>query len=79
MSGLTLGHILLAAALLEALTAAFLLMAASKNRANGPGTPGYARARDSRRIGLWLLAGAAVMAIVALTPIGNIALGGGGA
>ncbi|HEU0100607.1 MAG TPA: hypothetical protein VFQ67_17745 [Allosphingosinicella sp.] len=75
-SPLTLGHILLAAAVLEALAGAVLLLSAARNSAGGPGTPAYARARDRRRAGLLLLASAAAFAIIGLlTPIAGLEIG----
>ncbi|HEY0012460.1 MAG TPA: hypothetical protein VGB79_06355 [Allosphingosinicella sp.] len=75
---LTLAHILLAAALLEALTGGALLVSAANKRAGGPGTPDYARGRDLRRVALMLFVSAAAFALMALaTPIGTVLIGGG--
>ncbi|HEX8193776.1 MAG TPA: hypothetical protein VF552_12840 [Allosphingosinicella sp.] len=75
-SPLTLGHILLAAALLEALTGAILLVAAANKRAAGPGTPDYARGRDTRRVALMLFVSAAAFVLMALaTPLGGLEIG----
>jgi hypothetical protein len=74
-SPLTLGHILLAAALLEALTGAIFLMSAARLGSAGRGTPSYARGRDRRRAGILLMVSAIVFAALALlTPLAETAI-----
>ncbi|MBV8687546.1 MAG: hypothetical protein JOZ90_16140 [Alphaproteobacteria bacterium] len=74
---ITWGHLLVGLALLAGLYAAWQLVTLARYRGagHGRGTPGYARARDARRYGLWSIAAAALLAALGcLTPLCTAAL-----
>ena len=73
---ITLGHLLI---LLAALAILYALWQASifvKHQGAGPGTPQYARRRDGKRYAVWaLLAALLLLALGALTPLADAAIG----
>jgi hypothetical protein len=74
---MTLGHVLLVLAALVALYGLWQLSIWARHRSYGRGTPQYAMARDGRRYALVSLAFALLFAGLCLTPLCNVALGGG--
>jgi hypothetical protein len=76
MSALTLGHVLLAGALLAALHGLWQLSVWLRSREHGRGTPQYAHGRDGKRYAIWSFALALILAALCLTPLCNVALGG---
>ena len=69
-------HLLVAAAILALLWAAWQASIWLRNSGSVRGTPQYARARDGRRFAVWSLALALLLlAIGCLTPLGRIAIG----
>ena len=76
---LTLGHVLLLVAALDLAVALAFFAGASRHAGHGRGTPGYARARTARRSAVYAFASALAFALLALTPLGDIMLVGGGA
>ncbi|HST37578.1 MAG TPA: hypothetical protein VLK25_13245 [Allosphingosinicella sp.] len=77
MSRLTLGHVLLALALLAVLHGLWRLSAWLRSRDYGRGTPQYAHGRDGRRYAFWSFAFALILAALCLTPLCAVPLGGG--
>jgi ABC-type Fe3+ transport system permease subunit len=75
MSGLALGHVMLAAALLAALFGLWQLSIWLRSRDYGRGTPQYAHGRDGKRYAIWSFALAFILAALCLTPLCNVALG----
>ncbi|WP_114953686.1 hypothetical protein [Sphingosinicella terrae] len=73
-STITLAHVLLAMAAIDAAVALAFLGGAQRHAGHGRGTPGYARARTSRRASLYAFAAAAGFALLALTPAGDVVL-----
>jgi hypothetical protein len=79
MDDLTLGHVLIALAALEAIGAIVSALNWARYRDQLRGTPLYARKRDARRLTILLaVSAAALLALACLTPLGHIALGGNG-
>jgi len=79
MANLTLAHVLMAVAALEALGALFYGLTWLRHRAELRGTPLYARGRDARRLTIWLAIFALLfLALACLTPLGDIPLGSRG-
>jgi hypothetical protein len=79
---ITWGHVLMGLAALAALYGLVQLAAWARHRGagNGPGTPGYARARDGRRYAIVSFALAALLlALGCLTPLCDMAVAGGAA
>jgi hypothetical protein len=77
---ITLGHLLVAMGIADALVAALLGVNVSRNEGHSPGTPQYARARAAKRTALVALASAVVLVLLGLlTPLGDIVLIGEGA
>jgi hypothetical protein len=75
---ITWGHLLMLAGLLLGLYALWQIAIWARHRGSGhgPGTPGYARARDGRRYAAWSLAvAAALFALGCLTPLCERAIG----
>ena len=64
---ITLGHLLFALTGLAALygLVQFALSQRYSGAAHGPGTPGYARARDARRYTIWAGAAALILLLLA--------------
>jgi hypothetical protein len=77
MSGVTLGHLLMIAALLAALYGAWQLSIWARHRGFGRGTPQYAMGRDGRRYALWSFAVALALGALCFTPLCRVALVGG--
>lgn len=77
MSALTLGHVLLALALLAALHGLWQLSVWLRSRDYGRGTPQYAHGRDGRRYAIWSFALALLLGLLCLTPLCTMPLGGG--
>lgn len=77
MSQLTLGHVLLALALLAVLHGLWRLSIWLRSRDYGRGTPQYAHGRDGRRYAIWSFALALILAGLCLTPLCAVPLGGG--
>jgi hypothetical protein len=74
---ITVGHVLMLLGLVAALYGLVQLAGWLKYRGpqHGLGTPGYARARDGRRYGIWSLAAALLLfAIGCLTPLCQMAI-----
>ena len=79
MDNLTLGHVLVALAALEAIGAIVSALNWARYRDELRGTPLYARKRDARRLFILLAVSAIALLILAcLTPLGDIALGSAG-
>ena len=78
MEGLTVGHVLMAAAAADALVAIFYGSRWMRYSSELRGTPLYARGRDARRLAI-LLGGSVVVFLVlaCLTPLRDIPLVGG--
>jgi hypothetical protein len=71
----TVGHLLVLAAVLVGLYGLVQLGVWLRNRSFGRGTPQYARARDGKRYAIWaLLAAALLAAIGCLTPLCGMAI-----
>jgi hypothetical protein len=77
MSGVTLGHVMMLAALLAALYGLWQAAIWLRHRGFGRGTPQYAIGRDGRRFALWSFALALALGGLCLTPLCQVALGGG--
>ena len=74
---ITIGHAMIALALVSALAAIAFVAAAARYRGegHGRGTPGYARARLARRKALYAAAFAVILFVAgALTPLSQMAL-----
>ena len=74
---ITLGHLMMALALLSALAALAFVAAAGRYRGegHGRGTPGYARARLARRKALYAAALAVILFVAGgFTPLSQMAL-----
>jgi hypothetical protein len=74
---MTLGHVLMIAALLAALYGAWQLSIWARHRSFGRGTPQYAMGRDGRRYAIWSFAAALLLAGLCFTPLCHVALVGG--
>jgi hypothetical protein len=74
---MTLGHLFALAALLAALYGLWQFSIWLRRRGYGRGTPQYAQGRDGRRYALVSLAFALLFAGLCLTPLCQMALGGG--
>ena len=78
MDDLTLGHVLIALAALEAVGAIVSAMNWARYRDQLRGTPLYARKRDARRLTILLAVSALILlAVACFTPLGDIAIGAG--
>ena len=75
---LLLGHLLALLAALAILASFAFALAWVRHRGFGRGTPQYARGRTARRSAAYALVLAILLAGLFLTPLGSIALGGGG-
>ena len=72
---ITLGHAFMLAGLIIGLIALFGLGIWFANRGHGPGTPGYAQARDGRRMAAYTAVTALVLYLVGcFTPLADIAI-----
>jgi hypothetical protein len=74
---ITIGHVLMLLGALAGLYAVTQLVAWSRHRgpSHGPGTPGYARARDARRYAIWSVAAAAALfALGCFSPLCGVGL-----
>ena len=74
---ITWGHVLIALAALVLLYGLGQLAAWVRHRGprHGPGTPGFARARDGRRFAVWSFTLAALLlALACLTPLAQAAI-----
>jgi hypothetical protein len=72
---ITWGHLLMALGVAALLYALVQLVTYLRHRAHGRGTPGYARARDGRRLALIGAGlGAALFALGCLTPLCEAAI-----
>ena len=71
----TLGHLLMLAGLLAVLYGLAQVARYFQYRSHGPGTPGYARARDGRRYAAWAFAAAILLFVLGcFTPLADMAL-----
>ena len=77
MSGVTLGHLLMLAALLSALYGLWQLTIWARHRSFGRGTPQYAMGRDGRRYAFLSFAAALIFGALCFTPLCHVALAGG--
>ena len=72
---ITLGHVLMLAGLLAGLYGLVQLARYLRYRSYGPGTPGYARARDGKRYAAWsIAAGVAIFLLGCFSPLCEVAL-----
>ena len=71
----TLGHLLVLAAVAVALWGIWQLLHWARNRGHIYGTPQYARARDGRRFAAWSFAAAILLFLVGFfTPLAEMAI-----
>ena len=76
----TWGHVLMLAGLIAGLYGLVQLATWWRNLGpgHGPGTPGFARARDARRYAAWsIAAGALLFAAGCFSPLCDVAIAGG--
>ncbi len=72
---LTLGHAFMLSGLIVGLIALVGLFMWFANRGHGPGTPGYAQARDGRRMAAYTAVAALLLFLVGcFTPLADIAI-----